>query len=187
MDSMFIKRWTIVGTVVESNIASHSYNVAMLSMAILARMKYNHFKLMPHEVAYAALIHDLAEVYNGDVPSPAKREMEKMGINPDTLHPYYQAEAEVPEVIYMIVKTADLLDNYLFILNYGIGSRAAVALENCRHDLQQWNARLLADPRYEEIEEAAHEVFTYIEERGSESAEERNRIKGEIEAAKERT
>lgn len=73
-----IKRWGIIDMSREQSVAEHSYNVTMISLAILDAYRDLGPQREPfpsHErrdLLVLALTHDLPEVFTGDIPTPVK-------------------------------------------------------------------------------------------------------------------
>lgn len=136
LDAQHIRRWNIVGTVIESNVAVHSYNVAMIAAEIFkqvggARMWFDIPLLMMH-----ALFHDADELEGGDIATPTKIAMRGAGYDFEALKTDEQKACF--EEYKDIIKGADLIDNYLFIANYGVGSRAGEAETDAYDRLQMF-------------------------------------------------
>ena len=68
-----IRRWSLMKSVSEENIAEHSAQVAQIAHA-LALIKNKKFggRLNPDRVAAMALYHETSEVLTGDLPTPIK-------------------------------------------------------------------------------------------------------------------
>ncbi len=68
-----IRRWSLMKSVSEENIAEHSAQVAQIAHA-LALIKNKKFRgdLNPDRVATMALYHETSEVLTGDLPTPIK-------------------------------------------------------------------------------------------------------------------
>lgn len=169
MDAEHCKRWSMVGTTSDSNVATHSFNVAMLAMAIRKEM-FNTIACSEQEVCYFALIHDVKEVHTGDIPTPTKNKMRAAGFDPDHFDPEVPDEEEPRRFVKTIVKLADLIDNYLFISQHGQGTRAAVAAREVEGRL----ARAL-DEASPDLQRAGRIVLDYVLTRKSETHEERIR------------
>lgn len=69
----WIRRWGLMRNAIEENVATHSWEVAVLAHA-LAMIRNSQFggQLDVNAVAAAALYHDVAEVITGDMPTPVK-------------------------------------------------------------------------------------------------------------------
>jgi hypothetical protein len=171
MDCQHVKRWTLICTVSPSTVASHSFNVAVLAMAIRHRMRTGAMLCSEAEICYYAMMHDVDEAETGDMPTPTKAAIRAAGVEPNTLYPTQGGVSKPTESVRGIVKLADLIDNYLFISQQGIGPRAAAAAAEVHGRL----ARAI-DEAPEDMASAARWVWQYVEERRSDEDEERNRI-----------
>lgn len=172
LDAQHVKRWSLVATTAESNVASHSFNVAVIAMAIRKRM-FNTIHFTNAEVCYYALLHDIDEVFTGDLPTPTKMAIRAQGVEPNELFDG-QGEKPIPPHIKLIIKIADLIDNYIFISQHGAGTRAAGAASEVRGRLDE-----ALDGAPPDLQRAGREVLSYIEERKSERPEERSRLEEE--------
>jgi hypothetical protein len=175
MDCQHVKRWNLVCTAAESNVASHSFNVAMLAMAIRRQMRVR-VGVSEADICYYALMHDVDEAETGDMPTPTKAALKKAGVDPNALY-CTQGSISLPEpATQTIIKVADLLENYLFISQHGVGTRAAAAVSEVRGRL---DAAL--DGASADLATAARWVWHYIENRRSDEPEERKRLEEESE------
>ena len=174
LDAQHVKRWSLVATTADSNVASHSFNVAVIAMAIRKNM-FNTIHFSIEQVCYYALLHDIDEVFTGDLPTPTKEAMRKQGVEPNELFEGQEA-SKPPEHIKAIIKVADLIDNHIFISQHGAGVRARRAAAEVRGRL---DAAL--DGASPDLQRAGREVLAYIEERRSEQPEERERLEAERE------
>lgn len=69
----YIKRWGLMRNVNDENLAEHSAQVSMIAHALaLIGNKYFSRSYNVEKIALAALYHDAAEVYTGDMPTPVK-------------------------------------------------------------------------------------------------------------------
>lgn len=180
LDAQHVKRWTLVATDAESNVASHSFNVAVIAIAIWQAM-YNKIHISESELCYHALLHDVDEVFTGDIPTPTKVALRKNGVEPNALFPG-QGEDRPPEEMYRIIKLADLIDNWFFISQHGSGVRAALAAEEVRTRLDD---AIEAAPT--DLRDAATRVLDYIERRKSDEPQERIRLETESERLRQLT
>lgn len=115
-----VKRWHMVDTTRQQTLAEHSANVAMLVMLIQRTCPDIYFGTGGSLVSYA-LLHDIEEVFVGDIPTPTKR---VFGIDPDRFddvipHQFRLGEYRPEDKI--MVKLCDLADGIRFIRRYGIG------------------------------------------------------------------
>lgn len=170
MDCHHVKRWSMVGTVASSTVASHSFNVAMIAMEIRKRM-FNTIDIDEKTVCYFALIHDVKEAYTGDIPTPTKTGMKVAGFDPDNYCEDHASEQEPPSKVKEIIKAADLIENYIFISEHGTGTRARAAVAEVGGRLRSY-----LDGASEDLREAAIQTMQYITNRSSDAVEERERL-----------
>lgn len=127
-----IRRWSLMKSVTDENIAEHSAQVAQIAHA-LALIKNKKFggSLNADRVTSIALYHETSEVLTGDLPTPIKyynreirnayREVESVANEkllhqlPEELRDEYRALIEVdPDSYeYQLVKAADKLSAYI--------------------------------------------------------------------------
>lgn len=165
LDAQHVKRWSLCGASAESNVASHSFNVAALSVAIWQRV-FPDDVAGKHNICYMAMLHDIAEVFTGDVPTPTKTAMKAKGVDINHLFEEQGEEMAVSGDAKTIMKLADLIDNWYFISQHGVGIRARIATNEVRDRLIRAIGE--ASPR---IREEAMWVLDYVEMRRSEYEE----------------
>ena len=127
-----IRRWSLMKSVDEENIAEHSAQVSQIAHA-LAVIKNKKFggELDADRIGMMALYHETSEVLTGDLPTPIKyynpeiRESYKqiegiandklIGMLPAELRDEYRELIEVPEDSYehMLIKAADKISAYI--------------------------------------------------------------------------
>ena len=127
-----IRRWSLMKSVSEENIAEHSAQVAQIAHA-LALIKNRKFggSLNADRVATLGLYHETSEVLTGDLPTPIKyynpeirrayKEIEGIandrliGMLPPELQEEYRALISVDESAYeaQLVKAADKISAYI--------------------------------------------------------------------------
>ncbi|WMT39540.1 5'-deoxynucleotidase [Paenibacillus sp. D2_2] len=133
-----IKRWSLMRSTTEENVAEHSFHVALLAH-LLCEIGNKLFQgqLNAERAATLALFHDATEVFTGDIPTPVKhhnpkllgnfREMESiagerlLSMVPPELRSSYQTmlfpngKDTSPSDVTLLkyVKAADSLDAYL--------------------------------------------------------------------------
>jgi len=129
----WIRRWGLMRNAIEENVATHSWEVAVLAHA-LAIINNRHCggDIDANAVAAAALYHDAAEVITGDMPTPVKyhsqvmrrafadiedkAQLELLGLLPESLRPAYDShlrESAWGEDARRLIKAADRLSAYL--------------------------------------------------------------------------
>ena len=127
-----IRRWSLMKSVSDENIAEHSAQVAQIAHALaLIRNRYFGGSLDADRIAVMALYHETSEVLTGDLPTPIKyynpdirnayREIESVanekliGMLPEELRDEYRSLIEVSEDSYehMLVKAADKISAYI--------------------------------------------------------------------------
>lgn len=127
-----IRRWSLMKSVNEENIAEHSAQVAQIAHALaLINNRYFGGELNADRIASAALYHEASEVLTGDLPTPIKyynpeirkayKDIEKIADNkllsmlPEELKEDYRelisVSSESREGI--IIKAADKLSAYI--------------------------------------------------------------------------
>ena len=152
----YITRWSLMRNSVSENIQEHSHMVAVLAHA-LGVIRRDVFKkeCSPDACAAAALFHDAAEIFTGDLPTPIKyhtpairdayRQVEAeateklLGMLPRELRPAYSPLLrEEDQDVKRIVKAADKLSAYIKCLeeleagNNEFGDAATETLEALR-------------------------------------------------------
>jgi hypothetical protein len=144
-----VKRWHMIDTTRVQTLSDHSAAVALLVYSVAARAPDQYFG-DPCHAGMAALLHDLPEVFTGDIPSHSKRFVHGL----DTL------EAQVTPQIFklgigielrLLIKLCDLSESIWFITRHGVDCTA----EHARSGLiQQLELKVT-----EAITNWPHEVF----------------------------
>jgi len=123
-----VRRWNIVATSRDQSVAEHQYNVCMIARALCRTLGIDDSTIIK-----AALEHDLDEVIFGDIPSPMKAKMMRDGIN---INDYVANQMRaLTDFEQCILKTADLLDAYLFLKDHAVGSHAIKVCREVRERL----------------------------------------------------
>lgn len=168
LDSQHVKRWSLVATTAESNVASHSFNVAVIAIAI--------YQMLPgatpfgaHSISYYAILHDIDEVFTGDIPTPTKTAMRAAGVEPNSLFTGQEANSPMPAEMKALLKIADLIDNWHFINQHGAGVRARIAADEVRGRLDA-----AIDAASSDLQTASRWVLDYVENRRSEQGDRRH-------------
>lgn len=115
-----VQRWNIVQTANKQSLAEHTFNVTMIARALCVEMKVNDTLVIK-----MALEHDLDEVKTGDIPAPAKR---NLNISPPEEFSYYKDKSYPMEN--GIVKMADMIESLWFIKENAVGRHAKVVADN---------------------------------------------------------
>ena len=173
LDLQYIQRWTTVGTSRSSNVATHSFNVAVIAMAIYKEI-YNKVGYTERDVCYYAIIHDYVEAYSGDISTPVKEVMREHGFGPEKFN-YGAPKETFPEqgMPQAIVKMADLIDNWNFIREHADGIRGHMAADFAYKKMDE-----AIRASCEDLRNATNKVVKRILERPSDDPEERKRAQG---------
>ena len=168
-----IRRWSLMKSVDDENIAEHSAQVAQIAHA-LAVIKNRRFggDLNADRVATMALYHETSEVLTGDLPTPIKyynpeirqayREIEGVANEklisqlPPELREEYRALIEPAEDSYerILVKAADKLSAYIKCLE---------ELRSGNREFAKAEQALKAEiDRYRQYEEVAYFCDTFL-------------------------
>ena len=120
-----VMRWQIVKTIRQQSVAEHSFNVAMIAMDMAVRVDFDAEDIK--RALIWSLMHDIPEVFIGDIATPVKREIERYCLDESPIKDmevqmcgveFYDLWAlshkESPHVG-RIVKLADLADAIKFL------------------------------------------------------------------------
>lgn len=97
----YVPRWQIMPMLRTQSVSDHSWRVAIIAKAIVERMGYVQAK----DVVYAAMVHDLDEVYTGDIPATVKE--------------YSPSWVKSVSDVYLVVKLADYLEALSWVTMWG--------------------------------------------------------------------
>lgn len=128
--SPYVTRWGIVNVSRPQSVAEHTFGVIAISRDIVT----THLTGKEHifggnvptlaEVTELAFLHDLDEVFTGDIPTPAKR---LLGVQSAD---YHQSGA------HEVLKVADIYEALLYIQDHGIGRHAQQITVRLREQLE---------------------------------------------------
>ena len=112
-----IKRWHMVELSRQQSLAEHTYNVMIIAMAIAEAKNFGH---KMGEIARVALMHDMAEVFIGDLPTPAKKVYSIWGMSAFERSCTYMGATPTSEtkMVNEIVKQADIIEACLYLRKY---------------------------------------------------------------------
>jgi len=90
----YIKRWGLMRNTTDENLSEHSAETAFIAhaLALIGNKKFGK-SYDADAIAVAALYHDAAEIYTGDLPTPVKYYSEEMRKN------YKQIEAAAEKIL----------------------------------------------------------------------------------------
>lgn len=129
-----VKRWHMIDTTRTQNLAEHTANVAMLTLLLARTAPGMYFDV--GDAVMAALVHDIGEVFVGDIPTMTKpyltgiAELE-LEVTPKVLQTNVQAKEK------LLIKICDLADGIRFIRTHGVDITAKHAQEGLEARLRQ--------------------------------------------------
>lgn len=130
-----VKRWHMIDTTRTQNLAEHSANVAMLAAMIAFSAPCFWFDSHT-SIAMAALSHDIAEAFTGDIPSHTKRYLPDIKeLEASVIHPIFKLGPDVNPQSKILIKLCDLADGIRFIRLHGVDMTAAHAQEGLEDQL----------------------------------------------------
>jgi 5'-deoxynucleotidase YfbR-like HD superfamily hydrolase len=158
-DGGAVARFHTMPTLKENSVAAHSHGVAVFCMLMSDDASANMLK--------AALVHDLAEQYTGDVPSPSKRLLDiRSKLNEaenrllGTVGLCYEGELSPEEA--RILKLADCADGMMFCARERMLGNRSKMLKQAYKNYGTYVHTLMTDmPFGTESQRVAH-VFTAI-------------------------
>ena len=145
MRASHVKRWQIVLTSRPQSLAEHSFNVAMLAQSIAMRCEDAFLSSeQMFELVNWALLHDIIEIRTGDLATPFKDKLRKIGgddildraesdfdLGYSTLKQKYKGTE-----IEAIVKCADMVDAIYFLGESGLSQQSVRVEWQLRKELQ---------------------------------------------------
>ncbi len=159
-----VKRWHMLDTTRTQNLAEHSANVAVLA-AMIAFTAPNFWFDSHTSIAMAALVHDIAEAFTGDIPSHAKKLLPSVKeLEDSVVHPTFKLGLEISDRSKALIKLCDLADGIRFIRLHGVDMTAAHAQEGLEDQLIEKFAALANWPE-NIIEHVRSHITFYAYER----------------------
>lgn len=126
-----VRRYHLLSTSKDQDLAAHQYRVTLFAVKILYKLadmipdKTGYLLAKEMAVLQYGLVHDIDEIYSGDVPSVTKIAVGR--VNFEVVGRMFWEKRGVPElkpdrVVKNVVKVADILDGYIFAFaNVGKG------------------------------------------------------------------
>lgn len=129
--AQYVARWHTVSTTHRQTLAEHSFNVAIITRALLERQnKYNEEFI--NKATAIALTHDLGEVITGDIPTPTKKRLPESVVR-NVLH----EDHITSPLIRSAVKVADLIEANWFIRQHANSDHAQAVAGYVRSLLEE--------------------------------------------------
>jgi len=138
-----IKRWTIINTTKEQNLAEHQYNVTVIGLELFKRAMLGepsaHFMT-------ALMFHDSPEIRYGDIPTPGKSFIRSRQNPDEVVDIFHSMDADImPNLPYLtpspgrslsgvernLIKLADLIEAAWWIGENGAGHHARTVADKC--------------------------------------------------------
>lgn len=129
-----VKRWHMIDTTRNQTLAEHSANVALLAYYIAAHSPEMFFGSST-SVCTIALLHDIDEVFTGDIPSHTKKFLSGLNDLENTTTPACFKVSGLPERVKSLIKLCDLADGIRFIRLHGVDITARHAREGLERQL----------------------------------------------------
>lgn len=124
-----VKRWHMIDTTRSQTLGEHSATVSLL-VYYVARTAPRGFFGDPYRAATAALVHDLSEVFTGDIPSHTKKMLSGLEeLEAEALLPVF--DIEVSPELRLLIKLCDLMEGIWFITRHGVDMTA----QHAKHGL----------------------------------------------------
>lgn len=129
------KRWTVVNTARQQSVAEHTMLVTFIAIDIATRMGIPFNSPEMTEVTLCALLHDVDEVYTGDLPTPAKA---RLGTKAKASLSQYADSQGASKQAKSVVKMADIIETTWFIGQYASGIHAEQVADEMVRDLDRF-------------------------------------------------
>lgn len=148
-----IKRWTVVNTARQQSVAEHTCLVFFLAVEIATRLGVKWNSDTAREIGMKAMLHDIDEIYTGDIPTPAKQRMcgkckSQLSVEADK----QKTKQHEKWLIDTIVKMADIIETTEFIGQYAEGIHAVQVMAHMVNERYKFMEDL--PPRYREVMES---------------------------------
>lgn len=139
-----IKRWHIVNTANQQNVAEHSYNVTVIGLELYRLLTGEELTVL---FILSLLFHDSPEIRYGDIPTPGKNFMRSVlpEATPGDVFEYmdsivmptipYTCEPCVSISYQEMIHVADTIEAYWWISENGVGAHARAVAEKSRRAL----------------------------------------------------
>jgi hypothetical protein len=150
MRASHVKRWHIINTSKEQNLAEHQWNVTVIGLQLNKLFGKNTSEL----IVLSLMFHDIAEIRYGDIPTPGKAFIRKMLGDFDGDFFDHMDAATVPEIPYSqhiidnrsyaksLCKMADMIEAAWWLRENGQGHHAAVVAEKLWRAVVDYTGRL---------------------------------------------
>lgn len=122
-DLTHVGRWGILRRIRNQNVAEHSYYVTVYCIELISLLGVEVTPYETLQLVHSALVHDVDEIWTGDIPGPAKRVM-----NVDTkplassrmqeilpMHAMAHSKVVLSPMLRQILKVADFLEAVLYL------------------------------------------------------------------------
>jgi hypothetical protein len=119
-----VPRWAIVDTNRNQTVSDHTYRVCTIALELVNRINVTHtmMSIDVGRVLFIGIYHDIEEGITGDMPTPFKREMERLY---NVQWPGVDAKEKNLEG--SIINMADAIEAYTFLKRYSIVPDGRVA------------------------------------------------------------
>lgn len=124
--AQYVKRWHICATLTSQSLAEHTFNTVMIARAIAKEVKEDDY-----EIIKGALLHDLDEIVNGDIPSTTKRRFNESGIDLSIAYARHTGRKLTRRQV-QIVKNADFIEAIWFMYHNSFTAHGQACLDDVR-------------------------------------------------------
>jgi len=123
-----VTRWHMMETSGNQSLAAHTTNVALLAMLIASTAPVFYFD-PSSDVAAAALVHDIAEVFTGDIPSHMKAHLTGLEeVEKAVTHPVFIVP--VNPSTQALIKLCDMADAVRYIYKHATDATGEAVYES---------------------------------------------------------